>query len=234
MPLIGEGPQVIESAELWKHLARDRQMRGHTYRNINFPGMRVERGDFGGATFERLTLTDCELDGADLQRTTWKQVDARRTKAAGALLARASVSDCDWTEITLRDALIEGITFERVGLGNADLERAKLSSVRFLASNGYGIKMPRAVIVRSTFHDPHPNGAAEMTRANLQNATLIDCDASHANFYRADFRGALVVRCNFAGAILTAAQVEGATFVGCNFAGADLPDGLRDKHTPRD
>ena len=32
----------------------------------------IHAGDFGGATFERVTLGEAELDGADLSRTTLK------------------------------------------------------------------------------------------------------------------------------------------------------------------
>jgi len=221
------GPQIIESGEVLRHLARDRALRGHTYRNLSLPGLRIERGDFANATFERVTMQDAELDRADLSRVTFRQSDLRRGHLPGVLLARSTLTDCDLTEVVLVDGILEHNDWHRVQLANVDLTGAKLVACRFLGCNTYGMKAPHAVLIRCTFHDPAPNAAAELTRANFSNATLIECQLSGANLIRANFSNALVVRCNFAGAILTGAQVEGAKFVGCNFTGTDLPDGLR-------
>src|SRR5437879_5315559 len=96
--------ETVESPELLQHLARDRALRNHTYRDFTLARLRVERGDFGGSTLERLTLTEATLEGADFSHTTLKRVDMRGARLAGALLARASFSECDLTEASLTGA----------------------------------------------------------------------------------------------------------------------------------
>src|SRR5262249_52091281 len=138
-----------------------------------------------------------------------------------------TAADCDLTELGLAGAILEHVEWQRVQAANLDLIRARLSDCRFVGCNLYGLRATGAVVVKSRFSDPAPNGAAELTRARFDGAVLIDCDLRGANLFRADFTGALVVRCHLGGATLTGAAVEGARFVGCDLGGADLPDGLR-------
>ena len=142
-------------------------------------------------------------------------------------MVRASAADSDLTELGLAGATLDGVEWQRVQAANLDLSRARLSGCRFFGCNLYGMRASQATLIKSRWHDPTPNGAAELTRARFDGAVLIDCDFAGANLFRADFSGALVVRCRFAGASLTGAVVERARFVGCDFSGADLPDGLR-------
>jgi uncharacterized protein YjbI with pentapeptide repeats len=140
---------------------------------------------------------------------------------------RASAADSDLTELGLVGATLDGVEWQRVQAANLDLSDARLTGCRFLGCNLYGLRASRATILKSRWHDPTPNGAAELTRARFDGAVLVDCDFRGANLFRADFSGALVLRCHFGGAGLTGAVVERARFVGCDFGGADLPDGLR-------
>jgi 2-iminobutanoate/2-iminopropanoate deaminase len=217
----------VESREQLQHLARDRALRGHTYRDLQAVGLRVTGGDFTGASFERCTLDEATLETVDFSRTTLKRVTLRRAQLAEATLVRTSAVDCDLTELGLGGAIIEHLEWERVQAANLDLGRAKLSDARFSGCNLYGLRASQAVLVKCRFSDPTPNGAAELTRARFDGAVLIDCDLRGANLFRADFSGALVVRCHFGGATLTGANVDGARFVDCELGGADLPDGLR-------
>ena len=140
---------------------------------------------------------------------------------------RGSAADSDLTELGLVGATLDGTEWTRVQAANLDLSRARLTGCRFVGCNLYGMRASQATILKSRWHDPTPNGAAELTRARFDGAVLVDCDFRGANLFRADFTGALVLRCHFGGASLTGAVVEGARFVGCEFSGADLPDGLR-------
>lgn len=219
--------EVVESREQLQHLARDGALRGNTYRDLQATGLRVPAGDFSGATFERCTLGGADFAGADLSRVTLLRVDLRRAHLADAVMVRGSAADCDVTELGLEGALVEDVEWQRVQAANLDLSRARLSRCRFVGCYLYGLRASQAVLVRSRFADPAPNGAAELTRARFDGAVLIDCDLRGANLFRADFSGALVIRCHFGGATLTGAVVDGARFVGCEFGGADLPDGLR-------
>ncbi len=218
---------TVESREQLQHLARDGALRGHTYRDLQAPGLRVSGGDFSGATFERCTLDGAALESVDFSRTTLSRVTLRRAQLAEATMLRASAVDCDLTELGLGGALVEQLAWERVQAANLDIEGAKLSNARFVGCNLYGLRAARAVLVKCRFTDPTPNGAAELTRARFDGAVLIECDLRGANLFRADFSGALVVRCHFGGATLTGAIVDGARFVDCELGGADLPDGLR-------
>src|SRR5258706_4219689 len=219
--------EVVESSELLRHLVRDRALRNNTYRGMNVPGLRVERGDFGGATFERITMGGSDLTASDLSRVTFRQVDARRVAFGETIFCRVGMADSDFTEASFASALVEDVTAERTTMMNVAFEGAKLTRSRFSACNLYGARLQRAVVRKCTFTDPPPNAAAALTKAVFAGAALIDCDLRGANLYRTDFRGALVVRCDLRGVILTAAQVEDARLVGRDFTGADLPDGLR-------
>jgi uncharacterized protein YjbI with pentapeptide repeats len=219
--------EVVESREQLQHLAREGALRARTYRDLHLTGLRLQRPDFGGATFERVTLGAAELEGADLSGATFTQVDLRGAQLSGALVQRASLGDCDLTEAVLRGAVCADLALERSRLMNLDFDGGKLRGCRFSGCSLYGVKLRQAVLVRCAFGDPAPNGAAELTRAQLRGALLIDCDLDGANLYRADLGGALLVRCNLSRAMLTGATVEGARFIDCRFTGADLPDGLR-------
>jgi uncharacterized protein YjbI with pentapeptide repeats len=219
--------EVVESREQLQHLARDRALRGHTYRDLLATGLRVPGGDFADATFERCTLSGADFGGADFSRVSFTRVDLRRAQLAEASLVRATAADCDLTELGLEGALLEHVEWQRVQAANLDFGKARLTDVRFLGCNLYGLKASQSVLLKCRFADPSPNGAAELTRARFDGAVLIDCDLRGANLFRADFTNALVVRCQLIGATLTGAQVDGARFVGCELRGADLPDGLR-------
>ncbi len=145
-------------------------------------------------------------------------------------MVRATCADSDLTELGLAGATLDGVEWQRVQAANLDLSRARLTACRFIGCNLYGMRASQATILKSRWHDPAPNGAAELTRARFDGAVLIDCDFRGANLFRADFTGALALRCHFGGASLTGAVVERARFVGCEFGGADLPDGLRAAH----
>ena len=167
---------TVESPERLQHLARDRALRNHTYRDFSAPRLRVERGDFSGSTFERLTLGEAELDGVDLSQTTLRRVDLRGARLSGALLARTSLTDCDLTEVVLAGAQIERIEMVSTQLGNLDLDEAKLVHCRFVGCNLYGVKLRRAVVIKCSFASPLASAPPELTRAQLGGATLVDCD----------------------------------------------------------
>ena len=75
---------VVESMEQLQHLARDGALRGHSYRDLQAPGLRVSSADFSGATFERCTLDGATLETVDFSRTTLKRVTLRRAQLAEA------------------------------------------------------------------------------------------------------------------------------------------------------
>ncbi len=217
--------ETVESPELLQHLARDRALRNHTYRDFTILRLRIERGDFAGSTFERITLGEAELEGVDLSQTTMRRVDLRKSRLGGALLARTSLADCDLTEVSLSGAHMERIEAVTTVAANLDLDEAKLVSCRFIGCNLYGVKLRRAVVIKSSFASQQANTSPELTRAQLEGATLVECDLRSANLYRADLRGALFIRCQLQGASLTGAQLDGVHFVACDLTGADIPPG---------
>ena len=73
-------PEIVESRERLIDLARDGALRGHTYRDLRGSGLRVERGDFEGSTFERVSLDEADLTAASLARASFVQADLRKAR----------------------------------------------------------------------------------------------------------------------------------------------------------
>ena len=70
------------------------------------------------------------------------------------------------------------------------------------------------------------NGAPELIRAQLSDATVIECEFVSTNLLRADLRRALLIKCNLHRALLRDAVVDQCTLVQCVTMGAEMPTSL--------
>jgi uncharacterized protein YjbI with pentapeptide repeats len=216
-------PDLIESREQLNMLRREGAMRGYHYKQLRLSGLDVSGQDLSGAIFESCDLDGADFSGADLRRTQFRKVDLSRARMDGALLVRTAIHSCHVMELDLTAAQLRGVDFDDCDMANnLRLQRAHLSDCRFASCNTYGICLEGAVLVRCAFSH-NQLGAAQLTRARMEAATLIDVDLQGANLIRADLRRAMLVKCNLRGAQLKDAQLHEASLIGCATFGADLP-----------
>lgn len=221
--------QIVESVELLTRLGREGALRGRVYRQLCFPPIAMERADFRGATLDRVSLGEAELGRGDFSGVTIRHSNLQQARLDGFLAVGLSIVDSDLTAASMRNAHLERVELQRGVTMNLALQGARLSRVRLAATNLYGLRGSGALFLHCAFVDPAPHGSVELTRAQLDGATLVECDLRGANLYRANLQGALLVRCNLSRAVLTAAETAGARLVACDVSGAELPDELRQR-----
>lgn len=158
--------------------------------NVMLMGVTLQRVSFGNALFRKTVFLQCTLEQVSFSEATFESGAFAETQAdegdfrdavlisvafaIGTSLNRADFSQaklvqCNFRQVSLKDARFHGARLETTDLSEADLKGADLREMSALGS----------LFIRS-----------DLTRAKLNNADLIQTIMQKANFAGADFRGA--------------------------------------------
>jgi hypothetical protein len=110
---------------------------------------------------------------------------------------------------------VEPVDLKGVDLSGADLSGADLSGADLSGANLSGANLDDAKL--ST-----PAGAAKLSRARLDGASLYRANLNHAQLYEASLRAARLIRADLSGADLTRADLSGADLTASELSGAHL------------
>ena len=215
---------VVESKEQVLIRFRDKELRGCTIKKLWLQGISLVGADLSDVTFGDCSIAEVDLAGAQLHRSKVLRTGARSTYMTSATLVRASFSDCNLTELCLEKAHCEGVEFNRCDMDNLRADRSYFGNCTLFPTRAYGIKFRGATLIKLKVSVE--NGSPELIRAQLSDATVIDCELAQTNLLRADLRRALLVKCNLHRALLRDAVVDQCTLVQCVTMGAELPTAL--------
>ena len=164
---------VVESKEQVLIRFRDKELRGCTIKKLWLQGISLVGADLSDVTFEDCSLDEVNLTGAQLHRTKFLRTSARSTNMTSATLVRASFSDCNLTELCLEKAHCEGVEFNRCDMDNLRADRSYFGNCTLFPNRAYGIKFRGATLIKLKVSVE--NGSPELIRAQLSDATVIDC-----------------------------------------------------------
>lgn len=176
--------------------------------NRALPGVRIEKGDFTRARFNRAFLV--RMNGAG---STFVEADFTLANMTGA-----SISEAQCDRATFAGAVMTDVDGSRAHLNQADFGNAELPDADFTQARLRGASFAGAKAMRVNF-----------LRADLRGASLAYARLDDADFTQADMEGAVLENAVLSGANLsqarklTAAQLRTA----CGDAQTRLPVGLR-------
>jgi len=173
------------------------------------------------------------LNGAYLEGASWPDVDLSNAFLGHADLTAANLTGARLdgalaSGASLRHALLQGASLNRLIAIRADLEYANVSN-----ATGHSAIFGGASLVHADLED------ADFTKAHFQNTRLTGARFCRANLPEADVRYAIIGNADFteanleraclehaklAEACLSGARLAGANLLGCDLEGVDLPD----------
>ncbi len=163
------------------------------------------------ATFRRLAFLDLDLSGQAGDSVEFEQCRFTRTGLAGAVLERATFTDClvetsDWANLKT----------VKSGLLRVEVSLARLTGLQWLDGS------LRDVTFRECRTD-----LATFRFSSFKNVAFSDCNLTRADFTHADLRGASFTGCDLSGAQVAQADCNGARFTRCELSGVGSVTSLR-------
>lgn len=166
----------------------------------------LTRCDLSGADLRSLDLSgwsfvECTADEANLTRAQLDQTRWRGGRARAARFSDADLTDSTFEEVDLSDALFGGAT-----VTDAVFTGCRLMAARFERSRGLGMSLTGCNLY-----------GAHLDRCTLTNTSLHRLRLTDASLRGTDFRGS-----DLAGSTLHGADLTGARFQGADLAEAEL------------
>jgi uncharacterized protein YjbI with pentapeptide repeats len=135
-------PRTVESGDEWRRVRiADAEAAELAVPGLRFEESRLERVDLSGSRLAHLSLSDVELESANLANA-----DVRGGSAWRARIGRSRLTGISWHEGLIRDTVLsdcridlssfaatrmDQVVFERCLLMQVDLQQATLRAVRF-------------------------------------------------------------------------------------------------------
>ncbi|MFT0547398.1 DUF2169 domain-containing protein [Allopusillimonas ginsengisoli] len=216
-------------------------LRGSILRGCNLQGALLVKADLADALLEH-----CKLGAADLQSISFTQAQLDSCDMQGAQLAKADFSlarittcifdKADLTGSSWDGAQAQDCSFETVQLKQATGPRAQFTQCRMPCADATASRFEKAEFEQCTLD------GAIFNRAQLSGATLLACQASHAQFdganlqglrtmqktqldkanlHGADLRDASLQNTSLVQAVLREAQLDRALVKECDLSGTD-------------
>ena len=155
------------------------------------------------ATFRKLSFMDIDLAGQEAASVEFEQCRFSRASLAGAVLDRATFTDC----------LVENSDWANVKVTKSGMQRARLATVRLT-----GLHWIDGVLRDVAFHECRMD-LATFRFTSFKDVAFIDCNLTRADFTKADLRGAQFTGCDLTGAQFAQADCAGARLTRCELAG---------------
>lgn len=134
---------------------------GVTAKNLRMTGCELIRVACTGAHFELLTLadvvvTDCELSGAVLSKSSLRRVEFRNCRMAGVVLSDSTLRDvrlvrCKLDGANFRFVNAEHVVFDDCSIGEGDFAGGQLNSVGFDGCDLRGSDFTQASATSTSF-----------------------------------------------------------------------------------
>ncbi|MGE0787641.1 MAG: DUF2169 domain-containing protein [Sandaracinaceae bacterium] len=225
-------------ADVMAAIARGESFDYRDLTGIDLRGMDLAGANLAGALLEAAKLDGAKLNGADLRRCVLAHASLTGTDLRGADLREANLGAATLVETLtdeatdmrdaqlmdlvaagagLRGVHLEGATFMRANLENADLTGAHLDQAQFLECTVRGARFERARLRAGNFVQLDLRGAV-FDDVYAPEANFVECNLEGALFRRADLTNARFVH----GTVLTAADFRHARLPRSCFRGADL------------
>jgi uncharacterized protein YjbI with pentapeptide repeats len=138
-------------------------------------GTRLASVDLEGGRLIDTVLVDCDLSGALLHGAALTRVHLVNCRLSGLVLDAARLrdvrfTDCRADQLSMRMAVAERVTFERVRLAAADLYQAQLSGCRLFDCDLTGAEVSNIALDDVRFHGSLLDGLRGVQ--HLRNATI--------------------------------------------------------------
>ncbi|MDL2408871.1 DUF2169 domain-containing protein [Rhizobium calliandrae] len=220
--------------------------------NTTLVGVDMRGASFRHTTLSEVVLIDCQLDDADFAGTLLADFQVLRGQADGIVMAEAEVARGVFIEVSMKQGVFRGASFERTTFGdviapNADFSRVHLKGSSFIgacdltggmfaeaaaiSSSWNGSRLGRSCFLRATLNRSLFNGCempecdlrlASLREARLDRSALAGSDLFGANLYAASLAGCDLTCVSLRGANLYFADLDGAKLGHCDLTGANL------------
>ncbi|MCL4233892.1 MAG: pentapeptide repeat-containing protein, partial [Deltaproteobacteria bacterium] len=176
-------------------------LRAANLTGANLRGAKLEKADLDGADLTGATLDDAVLTGAKARDAKFEDVRGARSVWRDALASKSRFANVDFADADFSGADLVETTWEKAGLGGANLERsiwinAELAEVRAASANA--------------------------TDVDFFLSQIRDCDFSGASLLKSNWSSTRLERVDFRGAKLGHAQFSGGRHEAVEFADAEL------------
>jgi uncharacterized protein YjbI with pentapeptide repeats len=204
--------------------------------NTNLSNTNLTDANLGSIHFEGTVISDSDLTGATLSKSTIANTRFERCKMAEKMdmfletkFDNARFIECDLRKNVFIDAEIDKCSFTGSDLTESNFVNPKmaavnfsnaiLTSVNFVNAQGSGAKFENASMKNARFLSESCLSNTNFQHANLSEANLMGC-----NLQNAKFSGATLFKTEFGGADLTKADLGKTNAVQAQFAKANLTD----------
>lgn len=175
----------------------------------NFSGQVFEKQSFVGKNLDGASFAGASLIGADFRNVSLKGVDFSGADLTGADFSGADLSEANLSGAILRDTVFNRARFDKIKLGEADLDGAFLLDLRI---DEIGLEELQELVEFLAKNFPHK---LNLMRINLKLLDLKRIDLSQldlrgVDFTGVDFTGVNIIGLNLSECIITPQQIAQA------------------------
>ena len=183
--------------------------------------------DFGkslslsNANLQGADLRGAKLQGADLRGAKLQGADLVGTELQGAYLIWAKLQGADLSEAKLQGAYLIEAKLQGADLRWAKLQGADLRWAKLQGADLFGAELQGVVLSEAKLQGAYLSGA-DLSKAKLQGVVLSEAQLQGADLDGAQLQGADLRKANLQGANLRWAKLQGADLRWAKLQGADL------------
>jgi len=136
--------------------------------------------------------------------------DLSKKKIKGANFSTPNGESSDLFEVNFEGAVLDGCIFDKAYLFNSIFKDTKIQGCNFTNSKLQEADFSNSEITMTCLYK------ANINKANLKNAYLLDCDSQETNFRQSDLTGVKIIGSEFM-RLPTSSNICGTNFMGAKF-----------------